>query len=170
MNDRSARILRSVLATSVSATIAVAAARPFPLPASVPVATIDVPEDWSPTATGEGVEGAAGDGAVRLTAQFIPAPDSDTAFVAAMAEVKRRGVSPTLETRRSSRWRENGLDALKVEFSGTDPNGESEITIILVALPATAGFVDVSYWGDDEAQESVANDLQAIAESVRLSK
>jgi hypothetical protein len=170
MNARSARIVASVLATSVGATIAVAAARPFPLPAAAPVATIDVPEDWGPKATGEGVDGAAGDGAVGLAAQFIATPDPDSAVAAAVAELKRRGVSPTLETRRSPIKRDNGLDALKLEFSGTDPNGESEITIILVGLPGKSGFVDVSYWGDDEAQESVANDLQAIAESIRPSK
>ena len=170
MTVRSALALSTVLAASASVTIAVAAARPFPLPAAPPVATIDVPEEWGPTGTGEGVEGAADNGAVRLMAQFIPALDPDSALAAALANVRRRGVSPDPETRRASTQRLNGHDVLKVDFSGTDPNGESEITVILIALPAKAGFVAVAYWGDDEAQESVGNDLQAIVESIRPSK
>ncbi len=170
MSACSALALWTVLAASASAPIAIAAARPFPLPAVAPVATIDVPEEWGPTATGEGVEGAVDNGAVRLSAQYIPVHDVDSALTATMANVRRRGVSPEAGTRRSSARRLNGLDALKVDFSGTDPNGESEITVILIALPAKAGFVAVAYWGDDEAQESVGNDLQAIAESIRPTK
>jgi hypothetical protein len=169
MSAQRVRFLGTLLVISVGASFAVAATRPFPFPAAAPVATIDVPEDWGPRATSDGVEGSTNNGAVRLNAQFIPAPDPDSAFAAAMASIRRQGVSPTLQSRRSWRQRYNGLDALKVSFSGTDPNGESEITMILVTLPGNAGFVAVSYWGDDEAQESVGNDLQAIAESIKLS-
>jgi hypothetical protein len=159
--------LRSALAMSVGATIATAVARPFPLPPAAPAATIDVPEEWRPAATVEGVEGSAGDGAVRLAVQFIAIPDSDAALATAMASLGRRGVAPAPETRRSSKRRYGGLDALKVDFSGTDLNGESAITTILIALPRRTGFVAVSYWGDDEAEESLGNDLITIAESVR---
>ena len=109
-------------------------------------------------------------GAVRFAAEFIAAPDLDAASAAATAKLKQSGVVVDAETRRAARRRLNGLDALKIDYSGTDPSGESDITIILVALPLKVGFVAVCYWGEDEAQESVSNDLQSIAESVELAK
>lgn len=166
-SGRFAGILRPVLAISVSAAIASASAHPFPLPPTAAIATIDVPEEWRPTATAEGVEGSDDDGAVRLAAQFIPTPDSDAALAIAITGLARRGVAPALETRRSSERRYGGLAALKLDFSGVDSHGESTITTILVALPERAGFVAVSYWGDDEAEESLGNDLISIAESIR---
>jgi hypothetical protein len=108
--------------------------------------------------------------AVRIAAEFISAPDLDAASAAVTTKLRQSGVVVAPETRHAARRRYNGLDALKIDYSGTDPNGESDITIILLATPAEAGFVAVCYWGEDEAQESVSNDLQSIAESVELAK
>jgi hypothetical protein len=107
---------------------------------------------------------------VRLAVQFIAAPDLDAASATAMTKLTQSGVVVAPETRRAARRRYHGLDALKIDYSGTDPNGESDITIILVALPEKSGFVAVCYRGDDEALESVSNDLLAIAESVEPAK
>jgi hypothetical protein len=46
----------------------------------------------------------------------------------------------------------NGFDALKIDYTRTDPNGESDITIVLVALLEKSRFVAVCTWGDDEAK------------------
>jgi hypothetical protein len=131
---------------------------------------IDVPEDWRPMSVGGGVEGAASNVSVRLAVQFIPAPDWDTASAAATTRLARSGVAVDPDSRRQAHRRYNGFDALKIDYAGTDPNGESDITIILVALPDKSGFVAVCTWGDDEAQESVSNDLQAIADSVQVAR
>jgi hypothetical protein len=150
--------------------IAGASARTFPIPPQHPVATIDVPGDWRAMSTRDGVEGSANNVPVRFAVQFILAPDLDTATATAMIKLTQSGVVVAPETRRVARRGYSGLDALKIDFSGTDPSGESDITVILIAVPAKSGFVVVCYWGDDEAQESVSNDLQSIAESVELVK
>lgn len=147
-----------------------AAARTFPIPPDHPAARIDVPDDWRPTPIGDGVEGSASNLAVRLAVQFIPGPDLDAASAAATTTLARSGVAVDPESRRAGRRRYNGFDALKIDYTGTDPNGESDITIILIALPEKSGFVAVCTWGDDEAQESVSNDLQAIADSIELAR
>jgi hypothetical protein len=165
-----ARGLSAARIVSAYFTLPGAEARTFPIPPDHPVATIDVPDDWRPISIRDGVEGAAMSGAVRFAAEFIAAPDLDAASAAATAKLKQSGVVVDAETRHAARRRLNGLDALKIDYSGTDPSGESDITIILVALPLKAGFVAVCYWGEDEAQESVSNDLQSIAESVELAK
>lgn len=165
-----APMLTVALLTSLCVTIAVAAARPFPLPPTAPVATIDVPDDWGPAATSDGVDGAANRGAVRLSAQFIRAPNADMGLSAAMTGLRARGLlAPGLRQRRASSQRAGEFDALRIDFSedGTD---EPAGTLMLVGLPAKAGFVAVSWWGDDDAQESVGTDLLAIVESVRLAK
>ena len=165
-----ARGLRAALAVWAHFTIAGAAARTFSIPPDRPVATIDVPDDWRPMSIRDGVEGSAMSEAVRIAAEFISAPDLDAASATARAKLRQSGVVVAAETGRAARRLYNGLDALKIEYSGTDPNGESDITIILVAMPAKAGFVAVCYWGEDEAQEFVSNDLQSIADSVELAK
>jgi hypothetical protein len=151
-------------------TIAGAAARTFPIPPNHPVAQIDLPDDWRSVSIRDGVEGSASNVAVRLIVQFIPALDLDAASAAAMTKLTQEGVFVAPETRHTARRRYNGLDALKIDYSGTDPDGESDITIILIALAKKSGFVVVCYWGEDEAQESVSNDLQSIAESVVLAQ
>jgi hypothetical protein len=151
-------------------TIAVAAARTFPIPPNQPVAKIDVPDDWRSISIRDGVEGSASNVAVRFVVQFIPTPDPDAASAMAMTKLTQSGVVVAPETRHTARRRYNGLDALKIDYSGTDTGGESDITIILVTLPKSSGFVAVCFWGDDEAQESVSNDLQSIAESVALAQ
>jgi hypothetical protein len=143
-----------------------AAARTFPIPAERPVATIEVPDDWHPVSTRDGVEGAAGNGVVRLVVQFVQASHLEAAAGMAMTKLTLSGVVLSPDTRRAAPRRYNGLDALEIDYSGTDPNGQSDIALILVAMPGKSGFVAVCYWGDDEAQESVGNDLQSIAESL----
>jgi hypothetical protein len=147
-----------------------AEARTFPIPPDHPAAKIDVPDDWRPTSIDDGVEGSASDGAVRLAVQFIPGPDLDAASAAATTRLARSGVAVDPKSRRAGRRRYNGFDALKIDYTGTDPNGESDVTIILVALPEKSAFVAICTWGDDEAQESVSNDLQAIADSIELAR
>jgi hypothetical protein len=165
-----ARALCGALVVWADFTIAGASARTFPIPPDRPVATIDIPDDWRPMSTSDGVEGSAAGEAVRIAAEYIPAPDLDAASAMATAKLRQSGALIALETGRAARRLDNGLDVLKIDYSGTDPNGESDITIILVAMPAKAGFVAVCYWGEDEAQESVSNDLQSIADSVELAK
>jgi hypothetical protein len=72
--------------------------------------------------------------------------------------------------RRPTPQRINGLDALRLDYSGAEADGESYVTLILAAAPKGPGFVALCYWGDDEAQESVGADLQMIAESLRAAK
>jgi hypothetical protein len=119
---------------------------------------------------GGGVEGSASNVEVRLAVQFIPGTNLDAASAAATATLARSRVAVDPESRRVAHRRYNGFDALKIDYTGTDPDGESDITIILIVLPEKSGFVAVSTWGDDEAQESVSNDLQAIADSVRVAR
>ena len=150
--------------------VAAAAARTFPIPSERPVATVEIPDSWRPALAPNGVEGSASNGAVHLAVEFVAASDLNTATATAMEKLAERGVVLAPETKRSAARRFNGLDALKIDFSGTDSNGESDITLILVAVPRKPGFVAICYWGDDEAQEFVGNDLQSIADSIRSSK
>jgi hypothetical protein len=94
----------------------------------------------------------------------------DAASATAATKLARSGVAVDPESRREAHRRYNGFEALKIDYTGTDQNGESDITIVLVALPEKSGFVAVCTWGDDEAQESVSNELQAIADSVRIAR
>jgi hypothetical protein len=147
-----------------------AAAGTFPIPPDHPAATVDIPDDWRPTSIGGGVEGSASNVAVRLAVHFIPASDLDAASAATTTKLARSGVAVAPVSRREASRRYNGFDALRIDYTGTDQNGETDITIILIALPEKSGFLAVCTWGDEEAQVSVGNDLLAIADSVRIAR
>jgi hypothetical protein len=147
-----------------------ATARTFSIPRDLPVASVEIPGSWRPVFDPDDVEGTAMDGAVRLAVELIGVPGMDAASTVAIARLAKRKVTVAPETKRAMTQRVNGLDRLKIDFSGADSSGDSSITLILVAAAKGAGFVAISYWGDDEAQEAVANDLLTIADSLEVSK
>jgi len=146
------------------------AAKSFPIPGDQSVATADVPDGWQTTAGSRGVEAVGLYGAVRLTVEFISAPDAERAGAAAVERLAQRGVDVAAETKRTARRSFNGSEAFKIDFSGADPNGDTDVTLIMIAAPRKPGFVSICYWGDDEALESVSNDIQSIADSVEFVK
>ena len=147
-----------------------AAAKRFPISRDQPVATVDIPDAWRPTPAPNGVEGVGLEGAVRLIVEFVSSPGADGAVVEAIKQLAERGVVVAPETRRTAPRHFNGSDGLKIDFSGTDPNEELDVTLILVASTRKPGFVSICYWGDDEALESVSNEIQSIADSIELTK
>jgi hypothetical protein len=145
-------------------------ARAFAIPRDQLVASVEIPDSWPLVYAPDSVEGTAMDGAVCLAVEFIEAPDMDAASTVAIARLAERKVTVAPETKRAVTQRVNGLDRLKIDFSGAGSNGDSSVTLILVAAAKGAGFVAISYRGDDEAQEAVANDLLTIADSLEVSK
>jgi hypothetical protein len=150
--------------------VAGAAARTFKIPPEQPVATVDIPDSWRPTPVPNGVEGSTGDGAARLAVAYVVGSDPDAASGAAVKQLADHGVSVDPASRRSAPRRFNGRDALKLDFSGRDAKGAFDVAVMLVAAPGAAGFVAICCWGDDDALESVSNDLLSIADSVAPAK
>jgi hypothetical protein len=146
-----------------------AAAKRFPIPRDLPGATVDIPDSW-PSVAAEGVEAVGLEGAVVLTVEFVSAPDAEAAGAVEIKKLAQRGIVVAPETKRTARRSFNGSDALKIDFSGADPNGDTDVTLIVIAGPRKPGFVSICYWGDDEALESVSNDIHSIADSVEFVK
>jgi hypothetical protein len=169
---RTKMVVRLVAAVVAGAQFFVtsAAAKRFPIPSDQPVATADIPDAWRPTIAPNGVEAVGLEGAVRLTVEFVSAPDAEGAGAAAVKQLAERGIVVAQETKRTARRHFNGSDALKIDFSGVESNGEPDVTLILFATSRKSGFIAICYWGDDEALESVSNDIQAIADSVEFVK
>ena len=143
-----------------------AAAKRFPIPVDLAAATVDIRDDWRPAVAAEGVEGLGLEGAVVLTVEFVVAPDAE----AAIKNLAKRGVVVAPETKRTARRSFNGSEAFKIDFSGEGPNGDTDVTLIMIAAPRKPGFVSICYWGDDEALEFVSNDIQSVADSVEFVK
>ena len=172
MGPRKNRLGRLLAALAIGAQFftASAAAKRFPIPSDLPGATVDIPDGWRPAVAAEGVEGLGLEGAVVLTVEFVFAPDVEAAGAAAIKRLAQRGVVVAPETKRTARRSFNGSEAFKIDFSGTDPSGDTDVTLIVIAAPRKPGFVSICYWGDDEALESVSNDIQSIADSVEFVK
>jgi hypothetical protein len=149
---------------------ALAAAKRFPIPSDLPGATVDIPDAWRPVVAAEGVEGLGLEGTVVLSVEFVSAPDAEAAGAAVINRLARRGVVVAPKTKRTARRHFNGSDALKIDFSGADPNGDTDVTLIMIAAPRKPGFVSICYWGDGDALESVSNDILSIADSIEFVK
>jgi hypothetical protein len=165
-----ARRLVAAVAIGAQLFAASAAAKRFPIPRDQPVATADISNSWRPTVASNGVEAVGLEGAVRLVVEFVSAPDAEGAGAAVIKQLAERGIVVAPQTKRTARRHFNGSDALKIDFSGTESKAEPDVTLILIAALRKPGFVAICYWGDDEALESVSNDIQAIADSVEFVK
>jgi hypothetical protein len=128
------------------------------------------PDSWRPTVASNGVEAVGLEGAVRLVVEFVSALDAEGAGAAVIKQLAERGIVVAPETKRTARRHFNGSDALKIDFSGAESKGEPDVTLILIAALRKPDFVAICYWGDDEALESVSNDIQANADSVEFVK
>jgi hypothetical protein len=163
-------VLRVVAAVVAIVAADGAAAGTFGVPARHPVVDVDIPDDWRPAATADGVEGSVDDGEVRLSVQFIVNSDLEAAIATTLKALRRAGVGIAPGTRRSRKQQFDGLDGLRTDYSGEYRGGDADVTLISIAAPDKSGVVVVAYWGDGDAQESVGSDLLSIADSLRRSK
>lgn len=142
-----------------------AAAKDFQLGAPV-VATISLPDAWSPSITERGVEATTADDEIYVAVNVASARNVEDAMKQALAYLVSQGVEIDPATQRQREMTINGMPTMFLGFSGKDSEGEqAEISVgILIANPETV--LILSYWGSKEGEKTYATELSAILQSL----
>jgi hypothetical protein len=147
-----------------------AGAGTFPVPAENPIATVSIPDSWSPNAYDKGVEGTSSDGKLYVAFESVDAADVKSATEEGLKYYIKNGVTIDQASMKTKDIKINNLDAFDLSFTGTDKSGPANISLTLVQTNAAGKFLLLYYWGSSEGEKANGADLKAISDSIQATK
>lgn len=157
---------RLILAAALALLLPAAAeAKSYQLGAPV-VATVELPDAWSPNITERGVEATTDDDEIYVAVTIASVTNVEDSTKQALAYLVSQGVEIDPATQRQQTMTVNGMPTIFLGFSGKDSDGEqAEISVgILIVNPSTV--LILSYWGSKEGEKTYATQLNAILQSL----
>jgi hypothetical protein len=165
MNRNAALVFLTLLLTP---TLAVAGT--FPVPAENPIATVSIPDAWSPNAYDGGVEGTSADGKLYVAFESVDAADVKTATEEGLKYFVKNGVTIDSDSMKTKDIKINNLAAFDLSFTGKDKDGPANISLTLVQTNAQGKFLMLYYWGSSEGEKVNGKELKAISDSIQATK
>ncbi len=144
-------------------------AKTFKLGDDKPVASIMIPDSWSPEEIDQGVEGTAKDGETYVAAEIIDAKDIKSAIDDGLKYFQKNGVKINPDTLEKKEAKMGGFDAVTLQGKGTDKDGPTHVSLTLVIISGEK-IVLLTYWGTATGEESNGEDLSKIAASIAAIK
>jgi hypothetical protein len=164
------KILPVLAALALGLYAAGADAKTFAVPDDDPIATISVPDSWSPNPYEGGVEATSADGTVYIAVEQVTADDVKSAVEEGFKFFLTQGVEVDPKTQKTQDIKINGLDAFDMSISGKDKDGPADISLTLVETNAKTKFLLLYYWGSPEGAKANAAELKAISDSIQPTK
>jgi len=158
----------AVLVLGLAPSLALAAT--FPVPADNPIATVSIPDTWSPEAYDGGVEGTSADGTIYVAFESVDADDVKKATEEGLKFFIKQGVTLDTDSMKTKDIKINALDAFDLSFTGKDKDGPANISLTLVQTNAKAKFLLLYYWGSAEGEKANLAELKKISESIQATK
>ena len=158
----------AVLTLGLAPSLAVAAT--FPVPADNPIATVSIPDTWSPEAYDGGVEGTSADGTIYVAFESVDADDVKKATEEGLKFFIKQGVTLDTDSMKTKDIKINALDAFDLSFTGKDKDGPANISLTLVQTNAKAKFLLLYYWGSAEGEKANLAELKKISDSIQATK
>jgi hypothetical protein len=165
MNRNAALVFLTLLLTPT-----LAAAGTFPVPAENPIATVSIPDAWSPNAYDGGVEGTSADGKLYVAFESVDAADVKTATEEGLKYFVKNGVTIDSDSMKTKDIKINNLAAFDLSFTGKDKDGPANISLTLVQTNAQGKFLMLYYWGSSEGEKVNGKELKAISDSIQATK
>jgi len=147
-----------------------AQAKMFSVPSEDPIATINAPEDWQPSETDKGVEMNSPDKGIYIDAEAVKADDITAAVAETVKLLATQGLEIDQSSKRTSDSEKNGLKMHDFLYTGKDQDGPTNFAITLVETADPTAFLMLTFWGSDEAIKTNGKTLDAITQSVQLTK
>jgi hypothetical protein len=144
-------------------------AKTFKLGDDKPVATIMIPDSWSPEEIDNGVEGTSKDGETYVAAEVVDAKNLNAAVDDGLKYFQKNGVKIDPATLEKKEQKIAGFDAVALEGKGTDKDGPTHVSLTLVIISGEK-IVLLTYWGTATGEESNGPDLNKIASSIAAAK
>lgn len=141
-------------------------AKTFKLGDAAPVASIMIPDSWSPEEIDNGVEGTSKDGETYVAAEVVDAKNIDEAVEDGLKYFLKNGVKIDPATLEKKEGKMSGFDSVTLQGKGTDKDGPTHISLTLVIVSGEK-IVLLTYWGTATGEESNDADLGKIASSIK---
>lgn len=148
----------------ITATTSVAGS--FTFPADEPAATVEIPDDWQPTATDYGIEGNSPDAGTYISFDIAGADDMDQVMTDVFAFLDENGVTPDPASQTESKGEQNGMPYETLSWKGTDKDGPVTIGVGFITLSAEKAAI-VTYWASAETEEKNIPEVNKILESIK---
>jgi hypothetical protein len=148
----------------ITATTSVAGS--FTFPADEPAATVEIPDDWQPTATDYGIEGNSPDAGTYISFDIAGADDMDQVMTDVFAFLEENGVTPDPASQTESKGEQNGMPYETLSWKGTDKDGPVTIGVGFITLSAEKAAI-VTYWASAETEEKNIPEVNKILESIK---
>ena len=161
--------------TAVFATLALllasgsAYAGEIKFPSDEPVASVTFPDGWGEKETETGIDATAPDESIYMSIDVAEPKDTDQTVADTVTWLKDQGVTVDPATAKESKGTLNGLEAVNVNWDGTDKDGPASISLALVAVPANKVLV-LTYWGTKGEQEKNGEAMNSIINSIKAAE
>lgn len=139
----------------------------FNLPSDdAPVASVTIPDSWSPTEIEHGVEAMSEDEAVYIALEVADEKSMDQLIEDIFSFLQENGVTVDPETQGESENEINGMTMSIIEWEGEDESGPVSVGVVMFA-PNPDKLVLMTYWGEKGGQDKHSDDFVEILASVK---
>jgi hypothetical protein len=162
------QIALALLALCLAPSLAIAGT--FPVPKEKPIATVSIPDSWSPKVTDAFIEASSADGYIYLAFESINAADANSAIEEALGVILAAGDEVDRASKKTKDIKINDLDASQTSYTGKDKVGPTNIRLTLIKTNAPAKLLLFTYWGSANGEATNGNDLKAISDSIQATR
>ena len=135
-------------------------------PSDAPVASITFPEGWGEKETETGIDATSPDEAIYLAVDVSEPKDTTATLSDAVTWLQGLGVTVDGNTAKQVQGTLNGMQAVHVDWDGTDKDGSVSISLAAVAVSPEKVLV-ITYWGTKGEQEKNAEAMSSIISSLK---
>ncbi|MCJ8240377.1 histidine kinase [Peteryoungia algae] len=127
-------VLAATAILLISATAPLAGS--FTFPAGQPAATVEIPDDWQPTVTDDGIEGNSPDAGTYISFDIAGNEDMEQVMTDVFAFLEENGVTADPGAQKETEDELDGMPFQTIEWKGMDKDGPVSIGVGIVALSA----------------------------------
>ena len=141
-------------------------AKSYKLPGDKPVASIEIPDAWNPTAIQRGYQMETTDKSVYLALEFADNEKDTTAIIdESDAMLKEHKVDLNKINRKDNKFKVNDLPAEEIMYLGRDEEGPALVSFTFVTVGKAV--VVFTYWASVDGNTKHRDELGKILNSLR---
>jgi len=141
-------------------------AEDYKLPKKDPVFTVEIPEEWTVTHSGETIDAFSGDEAIQLWLTVDDAATLDDSVEVAMDYLVESGVEIDADSQEDNEGEINDMEISGLSWDATDEAGACRVALSFIQIGGEK-VVTLLYWGSREAEKKHGKDLETILESMQ---
>ncbi|MCL6706365.1 hypothetical protein M8R20_05085 [Pseudomonas sp. R2.Fl] len=130
------------------------------------VASVTIPDSWSPTEIEHGVEAVSDDDAVYISLEVADEKSMDQLIEDIFSFLEDNGVEVDPATQGETENEINGMKMSVIEWEGKDGDGPVSVGVVMFS-PKPDSLVLMTYWGTKGDQDKHSDDFVGILASLK---